>query len=103
MIIDYDPLINSSINNVITPNTFRLTDYSYYKIDEESKQNIYAKEIISDIDENDIKRLKSSGRKLDLDKLFAIIEELKQSPTVGIGNPEPLKHNLSGFWSRRIN
>jgi toxin YoeB len=34
--------------------------------------------------------------------LFAIIEELKQSPTVGIGNPEPLKHNLSGFWSRRI-
>jgi Txe/YoeB family toxin of toxin-antitoxin system len=33
----------------------------------------------------------------------SIIEELKQSPTVGIGNPEPLKHNLSGFWSRRIN
>ena len=52
---------------------------------------------------NDIKRLKASGRKLDLDKLFAIIEELKQSPTVGIGNPEPLKHNLTGFWSRRIN
>lgn len=52
---------------------------------------------------NDIKRLKSSGRKLDLDKLFTIIEELKQSPTVGIGNPEPLKHTLSGFWSRRVN
>jgi toxin YoeB len=23
-------------------------------------------------------------------------------PSVGIGKPEPLKHNLSGFWSRRI-
>jgi toxin YoeB len=24
-------------------------------------------------------------------------------PFEGIGKPEPLKHNLSGFWSRRIN
>jgi toxin YoeB len=33
-----------------------------------------------------------------------IIKELLRSddPTVGLGKPEPLKHNLSGFWSRRI-
>ncbi|MDA1370594.1 MAG: Txe/YoeB family addiction module toxin [Proteobacteria bacterium] len=33
-----------------------------------------------------------------------IIKELIRSddPTVGPGKPEPLKHNLSGFWSRRI-
>lgn len=25
-----------------------------------------------------------------------------RDPEVGIGNPEPLRENLSGFWSRRI-
>jgi len=28
---------------------------------------------------------------------------LLRSPIEGIGNPEPLKHALSGYWSRRIN
>lgn len=42
------------------------------------------------------KRLHDSARK--------IIQELIRSkdPAVGSGKPEPLKHNLSGFWSRRI-
>ena len=33
-----------------------------------------------------------------------IIRELIRSddPTVGIGKPEPLRHNLSGLWSRRL-
>ena len=31
-----------------------------------------------------------------------ISELLKRSPFEGKGKPEPLKHNLSGFWSRRI-
>lgn len=33
-----------------------------------------------------------------------IIKELLRcdDPTVGIGKPGPLKHNLSGFWSRRM-
>ncbi|MDT8429442.1 MAG: Txe/YoeB family addiction module toxin [Pseudomonadales bacterium] len=33
-----------------------------------------------------------------------IIKELLrcEDPSVGTGKPEPLKHNLSGFWSRRI-
>jgi len=28
---------------------------------------------------------------------------MKQTPFNGIGHPEPLKENLSGYWSRRIN
>jgi toxin YoeB len=28
---------------------------------------------------------------------------LAVNPTIGSGNPEQLKHHLSGFWSRRIN
>ena len=36
--------------------------------------------------------------------LCKILKELLRStdPTSGIGKPEALKHNLSGFWSRRI-
>ncbi|WP_244140838.1 Txe/YoeB family addiction module toxin [Kaistella flava (ex Peng et al. 2021)] len=30
-------------------------------------------------------------------------EELVEYPFTGTGKPEPLKHNLSGLWSRRIN
>jgi toxin YoeB len=40
-------------------------------------------------------------------KVFARIDQLIQSisrtPFSGIGKPEPLKHEFSGFWSRRIN
>ena len=31
-----------------------------------------------------------------------LIEATKRDPFSGIGKPEPLKHALSGFWSRRI-
>lgn len=33
-----------------------------------------------------------------------VIKELIRcdDPTEGVGKPEPLKHNLSGFWSRRL-
>lgn len=51
----------------------------------------------------DIKRISVSGRKSDVQKLERILEELKVHPNIGIGNPEQLKHRLSGLWSRRIN
>lgn len=36
-------------------------------------------------------------------KLCTILREmLRGDPTIGIGKPEPLRHNLSGLWSRRI-
>lgn len=31
-----------------------------------------------------------------------LIEMLRDDPSTGTGKPEPLKHNLSGLWSRRI-
>ncbi|MDC9592124.1 Txe/YoeB family addiction module toxin [Xenorhabdus sp. IM139775] len=31
-----------------------------------------------------------------------LIKDIKRTPFTGIGKPEPLKHNLAGFWSRRI-
>jgi toxin YoeB len=35
--------------------------------------------------------------------LCAILKEmLRDDPTTGLGKPEALRHNLTGFWSRRI-
>lgn len=38
-----------------------------------------------------------------LKKINELIRDIKRSPFEGIGSPEPLKHQLSGWWSRRIN
>lgn len=38
-----------------------------------------------------------------LKRVNALIHDIQRSPFEGIGKPEPLKHALSGFWSRRIN
>jgi toxin YoeB len=35
-------------------------------------------------------------------KVNKLIKEIKRTPFEGTGKPEPLKHNLAGFWSRRI-
>ncbi|HDZ9338547.1 TPA: Txe/YoeB family addiction module toxin [Vibrio cholerae] len=40
--------------------------------------------------------------KKTLKRINKIINDFKRSPFEGIGKPEPLKENLSGFWSRRI-
>lgn len=37
------------------------------------------------------------------DKINSLIEDIQQRPFAGLGKPEPLKRNLRGFWSRRIN
>lgn len=36
-------------------------------------------------------------------RINALIKEIARDPFEGIGKPEPLKHALSGYWSRRIN
>ena len=38
-----------------------------------------------------------------LKRINSLIKETKRCPFEGIGKPEPLKHALSGYWSRRIN
>jgi toxin YoeB len=40
--------------------------------------------------------------KKTLKRINKLIADVKRSPFDGIGKPEPLKENLSGFWSRRI-
>ncbi|WP_289964538.1 Txe/YoeB family addiction module toxin [Faecalibaculum rodentium] len=37
-----------------------------------------------------------------LKRVNALIKDIRRSAFEGIGKPEPLKHNLSGWWSRRI-
>ena len=36
-------------------------------------------------------------------RIFQLIKDIDRDPFDGIGKPEPLKENLSGYWSRRIN
>ena len=38
-----------------------------------------------------------------LKRINALINDIQCTPFEGIGKPEPLKHGLSGYWSRRIN
>jgi toxin YoeB len=40
--------------------------------------------------------------KKTLKRINQLIEVVKRTPFEGIGKPEPLKGNLSGFWARRI-
>jgi toxin YoeB len=42
-----------------------------------------------------------SDRKI-LNRINALIQAIQRQPFEGIGKPEPLKHGLSGYWSRRI-
>jgi len=37
-----------------------------------------------------------------LKKVNKLIKEIKREPFKGLGEPEPLKYNWSGYWSRRI-
>ena len=37
-----------------------------------------------------------------LRKINELIEAIQRNPFDGIGKPEPLKYDLAGFWSRRI-
>lgn len=43
----------------------------------------------------------STDRKVLL-RINSLIRDIQRSPFDGIGKPEPLKHALAGYWSRRI-
>ena len=51
---------------------------------------------------NDYLYWQQTDRKV-LKRINSLIENIKRQPFEGLGNPEPLKHNWSGYWSRRIN
>ncbi len=47
-------------------------------------------------------KLREKDKKLHK-ALYRVLKEiLRDDPSIGIGKPEPLKHNLTGLWSRRI-
>jgi toxin YoeB len=43
-----------------------------------------------------------SQDKKTLKRINQLIRDLSREPFAGIGKPEPLRENLSGYWSRRI-
>ena len=51
----------------------------------------------------DIEKHKKSGDKAVLKKIEKLLNELMEHPTTGTGQPEILKHDLAGLYSRRIN
>ena len=38
-----------------------------------------------------------------LSRINVLIKDIERHPFTGLGDPEPLRHNWSGYWSRRIN
>lgn len=49
----------------------------------------------------DIERLRKEDIKLTY-KVWQLLFDIDKTPFDGIGKPEPLKGNMSGYWSRRI-
>ena len=58
---------------------------------------------IEELAEKNIKQHFKSGDKASIKKIEKILLELSETPYTGIGNPEPLRYELSGFWSRKVN
>ncbi|AEA00654.1 MULTISPECIES: Txe/YoeB family addiction module toxin [Aerococcus] len=44
---------------------------------------------------------KENDRKV-YDKIYRLLRAIKEAPYQGLGKPEPLKYDLSGYWSRRL-
>lgn len=58
---------------------------------------------LTDLAKEQLQKHKKAGNKSTISKLNKIFEDLENHPFEGVGNPEALKNQLSGFWSRRIN
>ena len=52
--------------------------------------------------QEDIDFWKKSGNKTIQKRITKLLESISKTPYSGIGKPEPLKHELQGYWSRRI-
>jgi toxin YoeB len=52
---------------------------------------------------NDIEFWRRSGNKKIHNRITTLLKSIASTPESGIGKPEKLKGDLSGFWSRRIN
>jgi toxin YoeB len=52
--------------------------------------------------EKDLAYWQRSHNSVVLKRIAALLTSIETSPFQGIGKPEPLRHDLSGYWSRRI-
>jgi toxin YoeB len=52
--------------------------------------------------DKDIRSYQKAGNKIAIKKIRIIIKQLEKHPTTGAGQPEQLKYELSGYWSRQI-
>jgi toxin YoeB len=43
-----------------------------------------------------------TGNKSILKKILELTKSVIDNPYAGVGKPEPLKHDLTGYWSRRV-
>jgi len=50
----------------------------------------------------DLNEWQKSGNVGVQKKIKELLQSIRNTPFNGVGKPEPLKHNLSGKWSRRI-
>ncbi len=50
---------------------------------------------------NQLEQWESTNKKI-YKRIEQLIENIQENPHKGIGKPEPLKYELSGYWSRRI-
>jgi toxin YoeB len=57
---------------------------------------------LTDIAKEDIRFFNRSGQSHIVKKIEKLLISIKETPFRGIGKPEPLKHQYSGKWSRRI-
>ena len=53
--------------------------------------------------QKDLEFWKSSKDIKIQNRIKKLLSQISETPFEGIGKPEPLKHELAGYWSRRIN
>ena len=58
---------------------------------------------IEELAEGHLKKHFKSGNKSNINKIERSLLELTETPYSCVGNLEALRHDLTGFWSRRIN
>lgn len=57
----------------------------------------------TDTAEEDYEYWKKTNNEKVIAKIKALLKNMVQTPFKGIGQPEALKYDLKGYWSRRIN
>lgn len=59
------------------------------------------KPVFADAAWEDYVHWQKQDRKM-VERINKLIQEVRREPFAGLGKPEPLRHALAGFWSRRI-